>query len=312
MSTTKKALLIGCNYFKDQNNRLYSCINDVINITNTLVDAFDYDLNNITVLRDDSTSSLIVPTRSNILSNLKALALQSSQLSEIWIYYSGHGSQVQDKNGDENDKLDEVIVPVDFKTAGNIMDDEFFSILQTFSVKCRVILLFDCCHSGSICDLPNIFQISGNRILRSNSTNGKALNHPNIFCFSGSKDDQQSVDAYSSLEVRSVGVFTNMFLYCLRLNHFNVDIFKLYADICSAILQSGFSQIPVFSSSSAYPILVFGRVTYRSTSTLLNPRPSLLSSPLTTGNNKGLVESLPCLNFVPSKNRASKMKMSFC
>lgn len=311
MSTTKKALLIGCNYFKDPNNRLYSCINDVINMTNTLVDAFDYDLDNITVLRDDSTSPLFIPTRSNILSNLRMLALQSPQLSEIWIHYSGHGSQVQDKNGDENDKLDEVIVPVDFKTAGNIMDDEFFTLLQTFSVKCRVILLFDCCHSGSICDLPHVFQVSGNQVNRSTSTS-KTLNHPNIFCFSGCKDPQNSVDAYSSLEVRSVGVFTNMFLYCLRLNHFNVDVFKLYADICNVVLQSGFSQTPVFSSSSANPTLVFGRVTYRSTSTLLNPKQTLLVSPLTTGNNRGLVESLPCLNFVPSKNRVSKMKMYFC
>ena len=311
MSTTKKALLIGCNYFKDPNNRLYGCINDVINMTNTLVDAFDYDLNNITVLRDDSTSPSSIPTRLNILSTLKSLAQQSGQLSEIWIHYSGHGSQVKDTNNDESDSLDEIIVPVDFKTAGIIRDDEFFSILQTFSVKCRIILLFDSCHSGSICDLTYSFRVSGNNIIRSNSSS-KILNHPNIFCFSGSKDDQTSADAYSSLEMRSVGAFTTTFLYCLRLNHFNVDIFKLYADICKTISQFGFTQIPVFSSSSMYPTLVFGRVTYRSTSTLLKPNPPLLSLPLATGNNRNTIELLPCLNMVNFKSRISKMKMSFC
>ena len=71
MSTTKKALLIGCNYSSDPNNKLYGCISDVVNMSNTLVDAFDYDLNNITILRDDSKTQNNLPTRSNILNNLK-------------------------------------------------------------------------------------------------------------------------------------------------------------------------------------------------------------------------------------------------
>lgn len=311
MSTTKKALLIGCNYLNDPNNRLNGCINDVINMTNTLVDAFDYDLDNIIVLRDDSTFSNSIPTRSNILARLYSLAQQSSLLSEIWVHYSGHGSQVRDTNNDETDGLDEVIVPVDFKTAGFIRDDEFFSILQTFSVKCRVILLFDSCNSGSMCDLQHVFRVSGNNIIRS-ITSRKLLNHPNIFCFSGCKDEQTSADAYSPLEMRSVGAFTNTFLYCLRLNHFNVDVFKLYADICKTILQSGFTQTPVFSSSSLTPNLVLGRVTYRSTATLSRPNPPLLNSPLVTGNNREVIKSLSTFFFLPSNNNPiPKIKMNF-
>ena len=140
MSMTKKALLIGCNYSTDLNNKLYGCINDVVNMSNTLVDAFDYDLNNITILRDDSKNQSNLPTRSNIMNHLNALANNSGHLSEIWFHYSGHGSQVQDKNNDETDRLDEVIVPTDFKTAGTIADDEIFDILKKISVKCRVIL----------------------------------------------------------------------------------------------------------------------------------------------------------------------------
>lgn len=310
MSTTKKALLIGCNYLNDPNNRLNGCINDVINMTNTLVDAFDYDLDNITVLRDDSTFSNSIPTRSNILVRLNSLAQQSSLLSEVWIHYSGHGSQVRDTNNDETDGLDEVIVPVDFKTAGIIRDDEFFSTLQTFSVKCRVILLFDSCNSGSMCDLQHMFRVSGNNIIRSTTTR-KLLNHPNIFCFSGCKDEQTSADAYSPLEMRYVGAFTNTFLYCLRLNHFNVDVFKLYADICKTILQYGFTQTPVFSSSSLNPNLVLGRVTYRSTATLSTPNPPLLNLPLATGNNREVIKSLSTFFFLSSNNSIPKIKMNF-
>jgi hypothetical protein len=42
----------------------------------------------------------------------------------LFFHYSGHGSQVVDHSGDEEDGLDETICPVDFKSAGQIIDDE--------------------------------------------------------------------------------------------------------------------------------------------------------------------------------------------
>ncbi len=39
---------------------------------------------------------------------------------------SGHGGQIKDKDGDEVDGYDEVIFPVDYKTAGCIVDDVRF------------------------------------------------------------------------------------------------------------------------------------------------------------------------------------------
>ena len=275
MSNTKKALLIGCNYSSDSNNKLHGCISDVVNMSNTLVDAFDYDLNNITILRDDSKRQNNLPTRSNILNNLNALANNSVHLTEIWFHYSGHGSQVQDKNNDETDRLDEIIVPTDFKTAGSISDDEIFDFLKKISVNCRVILCFDCCHSGSICDLAYGFQTNGRSFLLSNKT----LLHPNIYCFSGCKDAQTSVDTYSYVESRNVGAFTTLFLHCLRLNHFNVDVLKLYSDLCIIMLANGFTQTPQFSCYSSNVNLIFGRISYRNLATLTNPTPGLL--PLT-------------------------------
>jgi hypothetical protein len=204
---------------------------------------------------------------------LNILANNSGNLTEIWFHYSGHGSQVQDKNNDETDALDEVIVPTDFKTAGTITDDEIYDILKKISVKCRVILCFDCCHSGSICDLMYGFQANGRSFLLSNKT----LVHPNIYCFSGCKDIQTSADTYSYVECRNLGAFTTIFLYCLRLNHFNVDGLKLYSDLCNTMLANGFQQTPQFSCSSANVNLVFGRISYRNLATLNNPTPGLLT-----------------------------------
>ena len=261
MSTRKKALLVGCNYSTDSLNRLQGCINDVVHMSQTLVDAFDYDLNNICILRDDASVNASMPTRANIVTALNALVAQSANLDEIWFHYSGHGSQVKDANGDESDGLDEVIVPTDFRTAGFIVDDDIFTILH--KSKCKTMLLFDSCHSGSICDLQWSYQVNGQTITRTQTTNKAIPSNPNIFCFSGCKDTQTSADAYDSFQVQSVGAFTYSFLYALRMNHMNVDIYKLYADLCTVLKTAGFSQIPVFSSSSPSATYTFMRSSYR-------------------------------------------------
>ena len=41
----------------------------------------------------------------------------------------GHGGQTKDLDGDEDDGYDEVIYPVDFRTAGHIVDDEMHRIM---------------------------------------------------------------------------------------------------------------------------------------------------------------------------------------
>lgn len=55
---------------------------------------------------------------------------------------SGHGGQTEDVNGDEDDGFDEVIYPVDFKQAGQIVDDERKYIVE-------VNLIMQCTRSWS-------------------------------------------------------------------------------------------------------------------------------------------------------------------
>lgn len=42
---------------------------------------------------------------------------------------TGHGGQTKDLDGDEDDGYDEVIYPVDFRTAGHIVDDDMHAIM---------------------------------------------------------------------------------------------------------------------------------------------------------------------------------------
>ena len=240
----KKALLIGINYLDSPTNALNGCINDVINMRNMLIDAYAYDSNNITVLREDTNNK---PTRANIIDNLTAIIAQSSKLKELWIQYSGHGSQIADTNSDETDKVDEIIVPLDYLQNGFITDDEIFNIIK--NSKCPTILIFDSCNSGTICDLMWNFNAASSAV----KTNIALIENPNIFCFSGCKDTQTSADIYNRYARQSCGALSNAIAECLRFNKHNVDVKKLYLDVVAYIMLQRLTQIPQMSTSSQRP-----------------------------------------------------------
>ena len=76
----------------------------------------------------------------------------------LFFHYSGHGSQEIDTENDEVDGLDATIVPVDADLAGEIVDDEMNKILVQQLPKCaRLTAIFDSCHSGTVLDLPHIY-----------------------------------------------------------------------------------------------------------------------------------------------------------
>jgi len=52
----KKALLIGIDYIDVSGVSLKGCINDAINMRNMLIDAYDYEPENIVMLRDDDAA----------------------------------------------------------------------------------------------------------------------------------------------------------------------------------------------------------------------------------------------------------------
>ncbi|KAI9810312.1 MAG: Ca(2+)-dependent cysteine protease [Phylliscum demangeonii] len=75
---------------------------------------------------------------------------------------SGHGGQTEDLNGEEEDGYDEVIYPVDFRTAGHIVDDEMHRIMvASLQPGVRLTAIFDSCHSGTALDLPYIYSTQG-------------------------------------------------------------------------------------------------------------------------------------------------------
>ena len=53
----------------------------------------------------------------------------------LFLHYSGHGGQTFDLNGDEEDGLDEFICPVDYNSAGYIIDDDLKTLLSKKLLK---------------------------------------------------------------------------------------------------------------------------------------------------------------------------------
>ena len=82
---------------------------------------------------------------------MNKIVKESGPNDVVYIHYSGHGSQVEDLNGDEpDDQLDETIVPQDGRTEGvpDITDDELEAILSQLKTSQAVVVL-DSCHSGT-------------------------------------------------------------------------------------------------------------------------------------------------------------------
>lgn len=258
----KRALLIGINYISIPEINLNGCIDDVVIAKNMLIDAYDYDVANITVLRDDLDDKRTCPNHENIICELQKIISLSSGLDEIWIQYSGHGSQIN--NNDNNNDLDDVIVPLDYQTNGFITEDMLYDILKNVDSRCKTVLIFDCCHSGNICKFPWTITATDGLISQNSTNQIKEKNDqksicPNAFALSGCKDSQTSADTFSRDLNQGVGAFSNALNECLRESHHQIDVLTLYKRVCKRMIDGGYEQTPVLTAGKQVPDYVFSR-----------------------------------------------------
>ncbi|KAK4152682.1 Metacaspase-1A [Chaetomidium leptoderma] len=157
----RRALLIGINYF-GQNGELRGCINDVKNLSAFLSEKHGYRHEDMVTLTDDQQNPVMQPTKENIIRAMQWLVAGAQPNDALFLHYSGHGGQTEDLDGDEEDGFDEVIYPVDFKTAGHIVDDDIhLLVVKPLQPGVRLTAIFDSCHSGSVMDLPYIYSTKG-------------------------------------------------------------------------------------------------------------------------------------------------------
>ena len=237
--TNSKALLFGINY-KTSSCPLNGCINDVHNMTDYLKSK---NITNIECYTDESNYNDV--TGYGIMRHLSKLALEtwSQNLDFVWIHYSGHGCQMKDNNGDEVDGYDECICPVDYDKTGVIPDDYIRYYLNNMNPKTRVVCVFDCCHSGSIADLPYIYKSKSERTLEN-----KAACQSKILVISGCMDTQTSADAYGvSGRLEFTGALTSCLLEAIKKS--TNDVFDILEHTRNILKSKRFAQYPQISSS---------------------------------------------------------------
>jgi hypothetical protein len=84
-------------------------------------------------------------TRDKVLAGIRAAAQQLKRGDFFFLTYSGHGGQVHDVTGDEDDERDETWCLYD----GELIDDELYVELSKFAAGVRILVLSDSCHSGT-------------------------------------------------------------------------------------------------------------------------------------------------------------------
>ena len=195
----KRALLIGINY-AGTDSALNGCINDISNINKFLLENVSgYSKDSITVLTDDH-KSVLKPTKQNMESNIKKFVTGCKSGDTLFFYYSGHGSQLSDNNGDESDGKDSVLVPADYKTSGVIRDDWLFANMVNCLPAGVLLWTFtDCCHSGTMLDLQ--FNLQSNSTYKNGQIN-KAIKYngsewSNQFGLTNEKSKTSQADAFT-------------------------------------------------------------------------------------------------------------------
>ena len=153
---SRKSFIVGINYTGTK-NQLSGCINDA-NLVKSYIESLGFTT---AYFMNEFQGGANYATKANILSNLTSFVNSLNSGDVGYIHYSGHGSLINDANGDEISGKDSVIVPFDYGASGYITDDVIRSILSQTKSGVNIFCVFDSCNSGSVCDFKyNLFDTS--------------------------------------------------------------------------------------------------------------------------------------------------------
>jgi metacaspase-1 len=157
-SAEDRALLVGVNSYpfllengQKANKDLRGPVPDSRNMAAFLQDTLGFRPEQIRVLNDADAK------REDILANFQSWLIEGTGPGDrAFFYFSGHGLSAEDKTGDEEDGLDEMIAPHDVsgdlaqgELSNVITDDEISGLLTRLQGR-AVTLISDSCFSGTI------------------------------------------------------------------------------------------------------------------------------------------------------------------
>lgn len=147
----KRALVFAVGRYEDPSWASISSVNDLKYVGAVLKAGGFRD---IVVLKDSQA------TKEAMLKAFASLASRCRPGDEVYIHFSGHGQQVTDTNGDEDDGWDESWIPYDAYMrpcarddgSRHLIDDEINVLLHRIRLSVgpegRILVVADACHSG--------------------------------------------------------------------------------------------------------------------------------------------------------------------
>jgi len=284
-----RALLVGINY-ANSSNRLRGCINDATQLTEfvcshlingscadqrgrckvrVLCDVpnectFSTQFNDLLALHKSWLNVDVMrsakPTRHEMERQLRWLAEGADARSHLWFSYSGHGHWVRDRDGDESDGRDEVLVPLDFKSDGFVSDDWLrANVVDPLPAGAQLTCLIDACHSGTSFDL-RVALSDRSRRRQANDTSKRykrdewiarrkrkenarvAASAADVLMISGCRDNQTSADAWEA------GAFTGALTHSFLLHAARCNTaYELLQDMSVWLRLKSYEQRPVMS-----------------------------------------------------------------
>jgi len=259
----RKALLVGINDYRGIGD-LRGCINDVTNMRDILRNYLGFNNTEIRVATDGRA------TKAGILSRLDWLVKGAKTGDYLIFQYSGHGSQIRDRDGDElEDGMDELICPQDFDWDGKyITDDDLHDRFAALPKGVQLEVFLDSCHSGTglrdadlgrpadmgpvnaSCPryLPPPIDIvcrhegeeeGLKQVKLFDSVRGDPVHH---ILWAGCRSDQTSADAY--IDGTYNGAFTYYFCYHMRRSNGQLSRSELLSRVRASLRHGGYSQVP--------------------------------------------------------------------
>jgi len=220
-----------------------SCLRDIENMAGGLIKICNFDDKNIYILTTNSFKSKYTfncfnsKELFNIIDRINKL-----NPTFIVVLLSGHGFSIKDISSDEMDGYDEVI-----NIGYQLNDDQIYEGLVK-KISCNGILLADTCHSGTMFDLPFIY--NGTNWIKYTKRNDKFNNK--IISLSACADNQLSMCDIGEITGFGGSLTTALLNLDGVLKHLidMSDLKKVYGMIKSRLLM--LNQTLMMSSTQLY------------------------------------------------------------
>ena len=265
--TCIKGLFIGINYTR-QDCSLTGCIKDVITTLNLLHSSENQSVTSVKLLcdsPDDDLKQIIrkdprvilagLPTKEKILEELDKLVRCAREGDVLLLFYAGHGGRIKSSKSKEKDKQDETLIPLDSDQSGDIKDNVLYDRLVAPLPKgVRLTAVMDCCHSGTILDLPYSLKGDGAGKYRWEVEEKNNSPRADVFLISACRDSQEADDETQKGKV--VGGACTCALANILRDHWTRNTVLTYETLLCLLRQqcAPHKQAPQFSSSKQFDV----------------------------------------------------------